>query len=134
MAPALAGKTCCGAGIASAAPERNAIQRHKHSATLGGVDGERFCFANLDDVQAGAGTRRKRQEGRKGLSGRLDKGQLDGIRVYGTLLIGTIIVSFMGSAMVLFSEFVLNLIKFVVCGFITLLAGGIILPVIWHFL
>jgi len=71
MASALAGETCGGAGVASAASERNALQRYEHPFALGGVDGERLCLADLDDLQASAGTRRKRQEGRKRVFGRL---------------------------------------------------------------
>ena len=52
----------------------------------------------------------------------------------GSLLIITLIVSFTASARVLYSGIVRALIQFVFFGAFTLLAGGIILPIIWHFL
>lgn len=52
----------------------------------------------------------------------------------GSLLIITMIVSFIASAAVLYSGFVRVLIKFVFFGAFTLLAAGIVLPVLWHFL
>jgi len=52
----------------------------------------------------------------------------------GTLLIGTMTISFIGSVKFLYSEIVKALVQFVVCGLFTLCVGAIVVSVIWHFL